>query len=223
LKKALIILPVLILSIILGGCSSDSALTKENKDLKEKVTAYEAKIKQLENEVASLKGGSPSSESQNNTGAANQPAGDNAVKYGQKYTVPGFAEFTIKESSFTGKVNPPNTSGVYSYYKTDDQNKTYLLLTGEIKNLNSDSINVGAFNDTISAEVSFQGKYTYNNAVIAAPSSGDSDFYDETIQPLENKLLYIMCEVPAELKNDQANVKVTLKIRGQEYLINLAQ
>jgi hypothetical protein len=133
------------------------------------------------------------------------------ITFGQEYTDNETLSITFQQTSFSERIEPANTSGVYSYYEAEG-GKTYLVVQFTVKNLKGSALDI----DNITAiKAIYDGKYKYNGfTCIETDNGSDLDSYGE-INPLESTTGYHLIEVPREVENGP--VELEIYVLGQVY------
>ena len=67
-----------------------------------------------------------------------------AVSANQAVTAEGVVEFKIEQAYMTEEIMPSNVQGSYSYME-DQEDSTYVVFQGTLKNLSDEKINFGTF------------------------------------------------------------------------------
>ncbi|MBO5047539.1 MAG: hypothetical protein J6D19_03910 [Clostridia bacterium] len=113
------------------------------------------------------------------------------VRYGDIIKT-NFIEMSINKVSTAQELKPSDTSGAYSYYP-DEENETYFFLTGNIKNIGTDSYSVEEMN----VQFTFDGKYNYQGFIAA--DDGGHNFYGDRVKPFGTVKYYMYASIPDEL------------------------
>jgi hypothetical protein len=139
-----------------------------------------------------------------------------AIVLGEKIVAVDVCEFTI-ENCYTGtRIDPPNASGYYTYYKAKETDTTYIDVVVMYKNLNGSQVDI---DDITSMKLTYDTKYEYKSfSVVESDGGKDFDPYGN-VAPLTNAKIHYLFEVPklvAEGKFD-----LTFQITDQRYIISL--
>ncbi|UCZ52920.1 hypothetical protein LGQ02_19395 [Bacillus shivajii] len=216
------LLMVLSFSLVLIGCSNSetAALEEQIEELKEENEELRSELASKEEEAeASIKSDVEEVKEEEVAEKVEEEDTNDTLQFGKQYIVEGFAEFTIDEFEFVDEILPPNTSSVYSYYELNNSNNIYLLLTGEIKNLSTGTIDTGNFSNDFSGTAFYKNDFTYDNVRFGSPTTSDSNFHNDRIDPLEDRLFYIYVEVPKEVSDNIRDVEMEIEINRETFYI----
>ena len=127
---------------------------------------------------------------------ANIPDGAYELSFGETLTIDKMIQITPEEYYFVeGELLPSNTDGYYSSLE-DVEDETYIVVTGTVKNLSGDAIDIqfGTNNKIV-----VNGSYTYTNGRLTAEDDEHNDFYGYEIKPLKSATFVYYVSVPDEL------------------------
>lgn len=116
-----------------------------------------------------------------------------SIHIGDKVTL-DFVEFSLDSIEWTERINPSDTSGYYSYYSAQDDEK-YLVLWGTMKNLSGDSIRF----DQMKIQFEFNEKYKFSGQIEMEDDDkgGFNSIY--SIKPLKQSRFIIFASIPNEI------------------------
>ncbi len=128
-------------------------------------------------------------------------------------------ELTVLGSNFAKIINPPNTSGYYSYYEAKEDGHQYLEVKYNYKNLSEN--NVGA-DDVVTMTIKYDNKYEYTGFSVIEDSDSDFTYTNITnIAPLTTGKLHYLFDIPDEVANSSSSIVATIKCGSDTYIINL--
>ena len=130
-------------------------------------------------------------------------------------------EVTIKldDMYISSVVNPPEPKQSYYTYYPEYDGKTYLVVVLDVKNLggkklNTDYVFTNFLGDNCKTTVKADGKYEYTSSTVVGlekDSNGKFDFDSYYyMEPLEQNKLYVLYQIPTEVKDKPMNVNVCL-------------
>ena len=123
------------------------------------------------------------------------------------------AEFVNCE--FTDLVEPSNTSRAYTYYKVDNSNNTYLVLTFNITNYSGQEKDADSF---ISAKATFMEKYKYNCFIVSEDDDAAGLSSYNKIAPLATAKVMCLIEVPKTVSDKDFSVDVMFNQESYTYV-----
>ena len=127
--------------------------------------------------------------------AAEAPEGSYELALGETTVIENMIEITPEEIRFEeGELIPSNSEGYY-WGEDDIEDETYIVVTGTIKNLGGEEIDIqfGTNNKIV-----VNGSYTYNGTLTAESDEHD-DFFGYDIKPLKTADFVYYVSVPDEL------------------------
>ena len=128
------------------------------------------------------------------------------VMIGDLVSINDFAEIEIKEVSYQTRINPTDTSGVYSYYEVQNTENIYLACNFNFTNLQTTS--GYSLEDFISFQVVYEGGYTYTGWSVAEDSGSLSPYPD--LRPLTTYNSWYLIEVPKKLQDTPYSLTFTM-------------
>ena len=123
------------------------------------------------------------------------------------------AEFKVEQIDYTNIIEPPNTSGFYTYYETKSDDVIYFHAIMSIRNISTSNLDLEkstSFNVTIN-----NTEYTLSPLVESPDGSKLSSSWFDPIEPLTTRRVHYMGEVPASARDSDA--KYHFKIGQSEY------
>lgn len=138
------------------------------------------------------------------------------IEKGETVVIEDFSEFTLTDTKFGKKIEPPNPSSFYTYYEAKEEGTTYLDIIITVKSLLTSGKSADEF---VSVKVMFNDKYEYRTfSTIEKDGGGDFTYTNITsIEPLKNGTLHFLAEVPEEVESGTEPLDVELTINGKEY------
>ena len=128
-------------------------------------------------------------------------------------------ELTVLGSNFAKTINPPNTSGFYSYYEAKEDGHQYLEVKYNYKNLSEN--NIGA-DDVVTMTIKYNNKYEYTGFSVIEDSDSDFTYTNITnIAPLTTGKLHYLFDIPDEVADSDSSIVATIKCGGDTYMVNL--
>lgn len=129
-------------------------------------------------------------------------------------------EVTYKKTNISAKIFPNSTSGYYRYYYADDD-KTFIDVVFQIKNVNTDIL--GIEESVGSCEIEYNGTALIKNYELFVSSGSDIDkvYSWDGLDALDSTTLHVAITMPRELQTNDKSVTVKLTIAGQEKIINV--
>lgn len=137
------------------------------------------------------------------SGPSATPVGLNETITTEKWT------FTLTSAEWTKQLNPPDTSSIYSYLSAEE-GKSFLVVRGSFKNLSGNSYDLKWGTDV---ECCFNDNYNFYGMATAADIGGN-DFYEYTVTPLETVNLYLVTNVPDDMKNSYSKAVLHWKMKS---------
>ena len=126
---------------------------------------------------------------------AEAPSGALELAYGETTVIDKLIEITPEEIYFVeGDLLPSNTDGYYSYIE-DKEDETYIVITGTVKNLCGEDIDIEFYTNN---SFVVNGSYKYTGT-LTAEGDGNDDFYGYEIRPLKTAKFVYYVSVPDEL------------------------
>lgn len=136
------------------------------------------------------------------------------LKVGEKIESDDFAALSFKGIEYTDDVLPSDTSYFYNHYLIDDNANTYLVVKYDIKNLQSVAKEAGSF---VGVNAVYMDKYRYDGFLVVEQTDRTGfDMEWETIDPLTERHLYYLIEVPKSIAENP--VKLNIYFDGQDYV-----
>lgn len=136
---------------------------------------------------------------------------------GKAVTVAGKASFYIDYCQITPRVNPPKTSGVYSYYAADE-GKVYIDICLSFKNLATEAVGI---DDLFGCEIVYDGAYKYSSFITAEEDNrSDLRRYGE-ITPLSQEYVHILAQVPEEVQSSSKKLSAAITFGNEEYTFDI--
>lgn len=126
---------------------------------------------------------------------------------------------TVKGSKIKKVIEPPNTSGYYSYYEASAGHQ-YLEITYNYKNLTTSDVRA----DKISSiKIKYNNKYEYSGFSVIEDSDGDFTYSNITSIPaLSTGKMHYLIEIPDEVAKDKkASIVATINCGEESYQIKL--
>lgn len=127
---------------------------------------------------------------------AEAPEGAFELAFGETATIENMVQITPEDFYFVeGELLPSITDDYYSYID-DVEDETYIVVTGTVKNLSGDTIDIefGTNNKIV-----VNGTYTYTNGILTAEDEDHNSFYGYEIKPLKSAKFVYYVSVPDEL------------------------
>lgn len=194
--------------------SQSATLSSEIDSLKSRLAALEQENQQLKKQLEEASSSTAKTPSTAGAAAESEPT----VTLGQPFTIPNFAEFTVKKVEFTNRVNPPNPDRYYSYYQVKTEGNIYLDTVVNVKSLLTSGRDADEF---AHVTVVYDGRYEYRTfAPVEEPGGGDFDIFS-TLEPLKSVVIHFIAEVPKEIATDSKPVKVIISSSGQKFVYTL--
>lgn len=139
------------------------------------------------------------------------------IENGEMVVIDDFSEFTITDTKFAKKIEPPNPASFHTYYEAKEEGTTYLDTVITFKSLLTSGKSADEF---ASVEVTFDDKYEYRTFSIIEESGGSNFTFTNitSIEPLKNGTIHYLAEVPDEVESGTEPLTITVTINGKEYL-----
>lgn len=213
MKKIILGISILVLSLINTGCSNTKVLEEtinvlqvENQKLKDQLKVYKDKEEQVEQ--VELK-------------TEEDKSGYKEVKKNEMVLVEGYGEFMIKSIKLAQEVSPPNTipDVFYIGYSVDNPNEIYLDVVMDFKN--TTNVGVGA-DEVTNVKVIYDDKYVYDS-FMTLEELGGSNFTETkiSIEPLQSMTLHYLATLPIEVKNDNKPIKIRFSVYESNYELKI--
>lgn len=127
-------------------------------------------------------------------------------------------ELNLKSSKFGKIINPPNTSGYYSYYEASDEHQ-YLEIVYDYKNLTGNGVRADR---VTSIKIKCNNKYEYDGFSVIEDSDRDFTYSNITqIPALSTGKMHYLIEVPDEVANSDTPIVAIINCEKDTYQINL--
>ncbi|MBR5289755.1 MAG: hypothetical protein IKU28_02040 [Erysipelotrichaceae bacterium] len=196
------LLLALVLALAMCGCGASDT------------TALENKIAKLEKENAELKAQlanqSTSSIVDNTTTTQTTISSDYEIGLNETVSVGELMEFTLTSSQWTEEILPSNTSGAYSYYGDEEQEK-YFVVTGTLTSYAAETFDIERCS---SIELLINDKYKVSAVMTCEENDGTG--FNEDIKSLQTLNMVIYAKVSDQLQAAAEKVQVTIKITTDE-------
>ncbi len=140
-----------------------------------------------------------------------------SIDNGEMVVIEDFAEFTITNTVFSKRIDPPSPGSFYTYYEAKEEGTTYLDTVILIKSL----LTSGKSSDEFaSVKVIFNEKYEYKTfSTIEDKGGSDFTFTNITsIEPLKSGTLHFLAEVPEEVEKGEEPVSVIVTVKEKDYI-----
>lgn len=201
---------LIVMAAFFTGCSPQSMDNSKIRELEEQIVILEEKIKNLESGGAvSAKVSQAGTEGEVKTGPGstkNQFSQTNTITLNQEITIPDIMEFSIDSLMWMDEIKPSDTSSFYSY-TPDKPGETYLVLTGDIKNLSGDTMDPGDYQEST---LRINDKYNFHVSWDVEEQDG-TGFYSY-LKPLQEAKLFIYASVTDEVKTQMHSGVLTMNI-----------
>lgn len=131
------------------------------------------------------------------------------INVGDLLTAEDYMEVTIKSLEYTKNLEPSKPGNFYTHYEVDGQDKIYLVLGVNVKNLYEESLDVDKL---LGVKVRYNEKYNYDSFAVAEEDDGSNLTYANisSIDPLGNGIVYYLCEMPEEVQSGKVEVEIYL-------------
>lgn len=215
--KKVILLLVLIMSVYLVGCSTNSTdsqqadykkleekiamLEKENEELKAKLEEYaEVNVQEDNNE-----------DEENKEEKAEETI--STIQIGDTIKT-DTVEITINNIEFSYDVLPDDTSSFYTHYPADSGN-VYIHIDTDVKNLQKQNLGV---EEIMMVVADYNDGYTYISNTIPEDSATGFTYANITsIKPLESLGVRFLIDCPQEVEETENSLNLTFMVDNKEY------
>jgi outer membrane murein-binding lipoprotein Lpp len=226
-KKEILLL-VLLISIVLAGCSanprSDQQASVQQTDIKK----LEQKIAELEKENADLRAkleantAAKVSEDDNGDNEKNkkedkQKKTASIIQVGDTIKTDR-AEITIKKVEFSYDILPDDIGSFYTHYPADSGN-VYIHIDTDVKNVQKQ--NLGA-DEIMKIEADYNDGYTYTSSPVPEDSTTGFTYASITsIKPLESLGVRFLIDCPQEVEESEKSLTLTFMVDKEEFIYEM--
>ncbi|WP_125153097.1 hypothetical protein [Clostridium rectalis] len=178
--------------ITMLGCGSNSSKeTSSKNDINEKIQQDENKSKKVKSKFED-----------SNKGRVN--------------IIKNYCEFTIIDTKFGKKINPPKPKNIYTYYEAKEPGTIYFDTTIDVKSLLTEGRRANEF---LSVKVIYNEKYEYRTFSAIEKDGGTNFNYTNitSIEPLKNGVIHFIAEVPNEVESDKKPLAVIISVNNREF------
>lgn len=138
------------------------------------------------------------------------------IENGEMVVIDDFSEFTITDTKFAKKIEPPNPASVHTYYEAKEEGTTYFDTVITFRSLLASGKSADEF---ASVKVTFNDIYEYRTFSTIEEDGGSKFTYTNitSIEPLKNGTIHYLAEVPNEVESGTEPLTITVTINGKEY------
>lgn len=208
--------PALVLfSAVLSGCQAPAEDPARILVLEGQIAALEARLSTLEEAntatpAPEIDGGAPRLEVLDPSRIRDLASpGAEVISLHEAIRVPDVMEFTLQSVQWQDRIEPGNTSSLYTY-KDDQLNETYLVLRGQLKNLSAGDLYPGDHQESILRINDTQDFYVYWD--LEQPDG--TGFYG-TLKPGATGELVIYSSVRDDVKDGMVSGRLTMKLPAE--------
>lgn len=127
---------------------------------------------------------------------------------------------TFKKAHLTSRIDPNQPDSFFMYY-TAGEDRVFLDLVFEVKNISSDSSKLqNAFGQ---ANVTYDDQYNYSSYQLIDSTGDDVDkvYSWDGLSALDTATLHVAFQIPKEVQSNNKPIDVVLNIAGQEKYIKV--
>ncbi len=205
------LLLVLLLALSLGACGSVSDMNSASNNPSTTADLEEGPF------CSAVVGGCASALEANEQEMKDEPS-ESTIEIGETVTIDDVAEFSIDSIDITRVVEPPDTTGWYTYYSA---NEGQVIVDVCITYKNLASYNTAA-DYAASGVLKYADKYQYNSQSIIEIEDR-SDFRDGMygVDPLTTGYIHCLFMVPEEVESSSESIVLNMKIGGKTYTVEV--
>ncbi len=212
MKKSYILI-FLIMIVLLTGCASES--TKHTE---------EASGVNQDDEISQDREEIDDEDEENNENKGQKESEDTDYdKYVEKdihlnetFEVEDKYEFTLQSVDLTTRIDPPHQDGFYTYYEVKDDDLIYLDVVIDVENIGKRARGADNFMDV---RVMYEERYEYYGFSIIEENDGSDFSYTNitSIDPLKNRTLHYIIELPNVVEDNAEDIKVIIDTEKNEH------
>ena len=127
-------------------------------------------------------------------------------------------EFSVQKAFYKEKISLPYTSSIYMEYEVKDANSTYLCIVLNAKNISKQGIKASEF---ANVKLIIDKEYEYKTKVaVEDEESGLAPATFIDIEPLRNKNIYYLVEIPKEYIKQKKPLEFKISVDNDTYYYN---
>lgn len=125
-------------------------------------------------------------------------------------------EFSIEDTYFGQRINPPTQPSFYNYYQVDDTNNTYLCIVLNAKNISTVELKA---DDFANVKVKYNNNYTYSSFSVSPDKNLGFTYSNITsIKPLTSDKVYFLVEMPNSVSTEtDTPISIEIKVNNTTY------
>lgn len=211
MKRSILML-IVVISVILSGCSNGGDQSVRIKELEQKISDLENENKELKEKLVEDVETLSDLNTESNSGQENDDEIEN-VQIGSVITTDRM-EIVIKNIEFSYDVLPDDTSSFYTHYPAD-AGQVYIHVDTDIKNLQKQNLDC---DDILSIKANYNDGYTYNSSTVPEDDSTGFTYANiKSIKPLETLGVRFLIKCPQEVEETDDPLFLIFKVDKKEY------
>ena len=125
-------------------------------------------------------------------------------------------EINVVDTYFNQRIDPPDKSGLYTYYQVKDTNNTYLCIILNAKNISSLELRASK---VATIKVKYNNNYSYSSfSAISSKNLGFTYTDITNIKPLTSDSIYYLAEMPLQATNNADEpIEIEIHFENETY------